>query len=75
MQYNVNGTSILHISNKVMDKLFEYGDFKNTIEAMKKLLTCSHSCPIAPDVIPLAPFQNIDPFTIMTAPGEWEKVL
>ena len=52
-----------------MDKLFEYGDFKNTIEAMKKLLTCSHSCPIAPDVIPLAPFQNIDPFTIMTAPG------
>jgi len=52
-----------------MDKLFEYGNFKNTIEAMKKLLICSHSCPIAPDVIPLAPFQTIDPFTIMTAPG------
>jgi len=68
VQYNVNGTSILHISNKVMDKLFEYGNFKNTIEAMKKLLICSHSCPIAPDVIPLAPFQTIDPFTIMTAP-------
>mgnify|MGYP003328748003 CR=1 FL=1 len=57
-----------------MEKLIEYGDFikegcRAQIEAMKKLLTCSHSCPIAPDVMPFAPFQTIDPFTIMTAPG------
>jgi len=73
VQYNVNGTSILHISNKVMEKLIEYGDFikegcRAQIEAMKKLLTCSHSCPIAPDVMPFAPFQTFDPFLIMTAP-------
>lgn len=59
----------MHVPQLIVSKILEYSTFSSPIEVLENIINMSHLAPIAPDIIPTAPFQDVDPFIVTSLPG------
>ena len=64
----------MHVPQLIISKILEYSTFSSPIEVLENIINMSHLAPIAPDIIPTAPFQDVDPFIVTSLPGVKFKI-